>query len=87
MDVTQIIIIASLTAVTAVIIVCGVWLISILKELKKTIIKTNTILDDTKSVTSCLVKPVSGVSEFIQGFKSGYDLLTSFFKKKETKEE
>lgn len=87
MDITQIIIIISLTAVTTIIVFCGIWLITILKELKNTLSKTNEILDDAKSITSCVVKPVCTISDFIQGFKSGFDLLSSFFKKKDGKEE
>ncbi|MFA5827839.1 MAG: hypothetical protein WC841_00550 [Candidatus Shapirobacteria bacterium] len=83
MDVTQIIIIVSIISVSVVIIVCGVWVALILKELKSTVIKTNSILDDTKLITSSVAQPVSTISEFLSGFKSGINLLNSFFKKKE----
>ena len=82
MDVTQIIIIISIISVSAVIVTCGIWIALILKELKVTIIKTNSILDDTKLITSSVAEPVSTISEFLSGFKSGINLLNSFFKKK-----
>ena len=81
MDITQIIIIVSLSAVAAVIVACGVWLIKLLKELKITVTKTNSILDDTKLITSSVAAPVSSVSEFVMGFKNGISVFNSLFKK------
>jgi hypothetical protein len=82
MDVTQIIIAVSIVSVSAVIVTCGVWMVLILKEFKDTIKKTNTILDDTKLITSSVAEPVTTISEFLSGFRSGLNLLSSFFKKK-----
>lgn len=82
MDITQIIIIISIIAVSSVIFATGIWIIIILKELKNTVIKTNGILDDTKLITSSVVEPVTTISEFFSGFKSGLNLLNSFLKKK-----
>ncbi|MEI8067417.1 MAG: hypothetical protein WCG91_00500 [Candidatus Shapirobacteria bacterium] len=82
MDITQIVIISSLIAVTGVIVGCGIWLILILKEFKTTIIKTNGILDDTKLITASVAEPVSSIAEFISGFKNGVSLFNGLFKKK-----
>jgi hypothetical protein len=82
MDATQIIIMISIISVSAVIVTCGVWVILILKEFKNTVRKTNSILDDTKLITSSVAEPVTTISEFLSGFKSGINLLNSFFKKK-----
>ena len=83
MDITQIIVSISILSVSAVVVTCGVWIILVLKEFKNTVIKTNSILDDTKLITSSVAEPVSTISEFLSGFKSGLNLLNSFFKKKE----
>lgn len=83
MDITQIILMVSVTLVTIVIVVSGIWLVLLLKELKITIIKTNSILDDTKSITSSIAEPVASISEFINGFRNGMNFFTSLFKKKE----
>lgn len=82
MDITQIVIIISLISVTAVIVGCGIWLILIFKEVKKTIIQTNSILEDTKLITTSVAAPISSISEFVVGFKNGMGLFNSFFKKK-----
>lgn len=82
MDITQIIIAISLIAITAVIVACGIWTVKLLKEVKITIEKTNSILDDTKLITSSVAQPVSSFSEFIMGFKNGLSLFNNFFPKK-----
>jgi hypothetical protein len=85
MDITQIIIVVSLSLITCVIVACGIGLFSLLRELKTTIIKTNTILDDTKLITNSVAKPVSSFSEFMMGFKSGMKLFDSVFNRKKDK--
>jgi hypothetical protein len=83
MDLTQIVIMVSLIAITTVIVAVGIWVINLLKELKQTIVKTNTILDDTKLITTSVAEPVSSISEFISGFKNGVAFFNGLFKKKE----
>lgn len=87
MDITQIIIIISLVAITTIIVVSGIWLIKIFKELKTTITKTNEILDDTHLITSSVAKPVSSISEFVMGFKNGFSFFNNLFDKKDKKDE
>lgn len=82
MDITQIIIIVSLVCITAVVVASGIWLISLFKELKVTLHKTNQILDDAHSITSSVAKPVSSISEFIMGFKNGFGFFNNLFKNK-----
>lgn len=81
MDITQVVIIVSLILVTAIIIVCGVGLYAILRELRITIQKTNTILDDTKLITGSVAQPISSFSEFVMGFKSGMKIFNNVFNK------
>jgi hypothetical protein len=85
MDITQIVIIASLILITGVIVVSGIWLILIFKELRITITKTNQILDDTQNITSSIARPVSSFSEFIMGFRNGFSLFNKLFKKDKEK--
>lgn len=82
MDLTQIVIAVSLTAITVIIVICGVWVVKLLKEVKVTVEKTNSILDDTKLITSSVAQPVSSFSEFVMGFKNGMTLFNNFFPKK-----
>jgi hypothetical protein len=87
MDITQIVIVISLIAVTGIIVACGVWLVALLKELKITVTKTNSILDDTKLITSSVATPVSSISDFVMGFKNGISVFNSLFKKDGSKKE
>ena len=81
MDTTQLVIIISITSLSAIIVACGIWLILFLKEARITLKKTNTIIDDAKSITSSIARPVSSVSDFIMGFKNGLHLFNSVFPK------
>lgn len=86
MEPTQIMIIVSLLAVTGVFVYTGIWFVNILKEFKITITKVNGILDDTKLITESVSQPVSSFSEFLMGFKNGFTLFNSLFKKKQQDE-
>jgi hypothetical protein len=81
MDITQIIITISILGITTILILVGISIINLLKELKVTILKTNQILDDTKIITSSVAQPVSTFAEFFSGLKSGISVFNTFFKK------
>lgn len=85
MDVTQIVVISSIIAVSLVIIAAGVWFILLLKEVRVSVIKANTILDDAKLITQSVVEPVSTISDFVSGIKSGLKIFNSMFGKKDGK--
>jgi len=74
MDITQIVVIISLLAITTVIVWTGVYLIKLLKELRITVSTTNQIVSSVSG-------PVTSVSEFLMGFKNGFSVFNSFFKK------
>jgi hypothetical protein len=81
MDLTQIVIVISLFVITIVLVACGVSVVYLLRDLRTTISKTNEILDDAKEISSSVAKPVSSFSEFVMGFKNGFQLLNTFFNK------
>ncbi|MBU3935311.1 hypothetical protein KJ909_01425 [Patescibacteria group bacterium] len=81
MDTTQLVIIISIVSVSLVIVICGIWLMFILKELRLALKKTNGIIDDTKALTTSLSRPISSLSEFLMGFKNGLHLFNSLFPK------
>lgn len=82
MDTIQIVIMISLIAITAVIIVGGVYFIKLLKDLSVTLKKTNLILDDTHSITDSVAKPISSASEFLMGLKNGFSFFNNLSKDK-----
>ncbi len=82
MDLTQIVIIVSLLSVSIILVICGIHLIQIFKELKIAISKTSTILDDTHQITKSVAGPITSASEFVMGFKNGFTIFNQFFKEK-----
>ena len=74
MDINQIVIIISLLSISTVVVVVGVYLIKLIKDLRVTVNETNKMI-------SSVSKPVNSFSEFLMGFKNGFTLFNSFFKK------
>ena len=81
MDLIQVLIVLSLSIVSISVAVCTYYIITLIIELKKTIVKTTSILDDTHLITSSVAKPVSSFSDFLMGFKNGFKLFNTFFDK------
>jgi hypothetical protein len=82
MDPTQIILIISISLITATIVYIGVWIVNVLRELRTSIQKANIILDDAQIITSSVSGPISSISEFVMGFKNGLSIFNSIFPKK-----
>lgn len=82
MDPIQILIGISLLAIATAIVICTIYLISLIKELKTAVISATAILDDAHKITDSVAKPVTSFSEFLMGFKNGFQLFNSFFDKK-----
>ncbi len=81
MDLTQFFIVLSLLVVSTSIGVCTYYLVSLIKELRTAVVKSTAILDDTQKITGSIARPVSSFSEFLMGFKNGFQLFNSFFEK------
>lgn len=82
MDITQIVIIISLVAITIIIVISGIYFIRLLKDLTVTLKKTNLILDDTHIITDSVAKPVSSLSELLMGIKNGFSFFNNLTKDK-----
>jgi hypothetical protein len=85
MDLTQTLIAISLLAISIAVVVCTVYLVSLIKELKNAVVKATSILDDTHQITNSIARPVSSFSDFLMGFKNGFHLFNSFFNKDDKK--
>lgn len=82
MDITQIVIIISLLAITIIIVICGIYFIKLLKDLNITIKKTNLILDDAHLITDSVAQPVSSLSDFLMGLKNGVSFFSNLTRDK-----
>lgn len=63
-------------------VVLGVQVFFILRELRRTITKTNKILDDTGSITESVSTPLSSLSSLAMSIKAGARVVKFLRKKK-----
>ncbi len=67
-------------------VVLGIQVFFILRELRNTVSKANKVLDDTGVITESVSGPVSSLSSVMMGIKTGAS-VASFFKKKREKKD
>lgn len=65
-------------------VVLGIQVFYILRELRKTISKANKVLDDTGVITESVSKPVSSLSTLISGIKTGATIASIIKGKKDS---
>lgn len=82
-DVTQILLIIVVTVLTTLLTVVGIQVIYILKEFRKTVEKTNKVLDDAGVISESVAKPVESMSGLIMGIRRGLEIFDLFKRKKE----
>lgn len=82
MDPVQITIIAVSLILTALIVVLGVQVWYILKEMRISIQKMNKMLDDGGKVTGAVSEGVSGIGGLLNGIKSGLSFFSALRGKK-----
>ncbi len=74
MDITQIVIVITLLSISAIIVAVGIYFIKLIQDLRITVSETNHIF-------GAVSRPVNSFSEFLMGFRNGFSLFNSFFKK------
>ena len=74
-------------ALTILLLILGIQVFFILRELRKTIDKANKVLDDTGVITESVSKPISNMSSLTMGLKTGATIarILQGGKKKEEK--
>jgi len=63
---------------TVLLVVLGIQVFLILRELRKTIDKVNKVLDDTSIITESVSKPISSLSTLAMGLKTGATIAKIF---------
>jgi hypothetical protein len=86
MDPIQLTIIVVTFALTILLVVLGIQVFYILKEIRLSIQKANKMLDDAGAVTGTVSSGITSMSGFLNGIKSGISLITSLKNKGETHE-
>lgn len=91
-DTAEVVLIFVLVILTGLLIVLGIQVFLILRELRKTVDKANKVLDDTGSITQSVSVPLANLSTVGTSFKIGsvmtvLKIVKSFLdKEKSTKE-
>lgn len=78
MDITSIIIAISLSIITIVIVVCFIFLIKFIQDLRKLIKQFSPVIDNANLISDSIARPISSASDFLMGFKNGFKLFNSF---------
>ncbi len=74
-DPAQILLFVIIIILTIFLLILGIQVSLILKDLRVTIKKANKVLDDTGEMTESIKQPVIGVSQAISGFKAGASIM------------
>ena len=74
-DPAQILLFIIIIILTVFLVILGIQVSLILKDLRKTIAKANKVLDDSGEITEAVKGPVTGLSQAIMGFKASNTLL------------
>ncbi|MBI3984416.1 MAG: hypothetical protein HY344_00525 [Candidatus Levybacteria bacterium] len=72
---------------TVLLVVLGIQVYFILRELRKTIDKVNKVLDDASLITESVSKPISSLSTLAMGLKTGATIAKIFQGKKHDKKD
>lgn len=80
MDPVQLTIIGISIVLTILLVILGVQVYLILKEIKTSLVKANSMLDDAKKVTSTVGDSVSGMAGVVSGVKAALSVFKSFRK-------
>ncbi len=86
MDTAQILLIVVIVVLTFLLLILGIQVFFILRELRNTISKANKVLDNTDVITESISAPLSNLSNITSGIKIGA-LIASFLKGKKTEKE
>jgi hypothetical protein len=83
-DPAQTVLFLVIIILAVLLVVLGIQVFFILRELKQTITKANKVLDDTGVITESVSKPVSTFSTLISGIKTGATIASLIKGKKES---
>ena len=87
MDPVQLTIISISFILTLLLVILGVQVWLILKEIRTSLTKTNGMLDDAKKVTSTIGDSVAGMAGLASGIKAALSVFQTFRKKEEVTHE
>jgi uncharacterized protein YoxC len=72
---SQIMLVIVVTILSVLLTIFSVYVFRILEQVKRSLEKTNTMLDDMKRITKSVADPIEHASEFVSGLKKGAKLV------------
>ena len=84
-DTAQAVLLFVLLVLTILVLILGIQVFFILRDLRKTVTKANKVLDDAGIITQSVTEPIATISSLASGIKTG-KLIAGFLKKKEKKD-
>lgn len=72
---SQIILVIVVAILSILLVIFSIYIFRILDEVKKTLEKTNSMMDDIKRITKSVADPIEHASEFVSGLKKGAKLV------------
>lgn len=86
-DAAQSVLLFVLIILTILLLVLGIQVFFILRELRRTVTKANKVLDDTGTITESVSGPLSSLSTVMAGVKAGVSIASLLKKKKHRQKE
>jgi len=86
MEITQILLVATVLVLTTILSIVGIEVFLILKEFRQSVRKINKILDDAGLISESVAKPISGLSDLASGLHSLAEFIKAFVGEKKTEE-
>ena len=83
-DTAQAVLLFVIIILTTLLLILGIQVFFILKELRQTVSKANKVLDDTSVITESVSGPISSISSLASGVRTGA-AIASLFKGKKKK--
>lgn len=81
LDTAQVVLLFVVIVLTVLLVILGIQVFFILRELRHTLNKANKVLEDTGSITESVSGPIATVSALMSGVKTGA-LIAGLLKKK-----
>ena len=77
-DTAQAVLLFVIIILTLLLLILGIQVFFILRELKQTVSKANKVLDDTGMITESVSGPISSISSLASGVKTGAAIASLF---------
>lgn len=85
-DAAQVVLLIVIAVLAILLVILGIQVFFILRELRRTVSKANKVLDDTGLITESVSTPIATLSTLITGVKAGASIARILRKKKASKE-